>query len=227
MIRIVWIILLALPMELMGQGKVTNFGLFPELQIGLSAAENLKITGKIESQLGLVDKVESSQADWGYYHNQTDFQGFISKSLNPFVAITIGYQYRLEPGSKNSHRAIQQISFLQRKGTYQVGHRLRTDQNFSPNDPVAYRLRYQISIEIPIEGQSLDPGEFYLVVSDEPIYSLQSGVSGLENRLVAALGHLSKRKQKFQAGIDYRTDRFFDAAFRQRTWFKFGWYLSL
>ncbi|WP_163379844.1 DUF2490 domain-containing protein [Cyclobacterium sp. SYSU L10401] len=227
MIRIVWIILLALPLELMGQGRITNFGLFPEFQLGFSAAENLKITGKIESQHGLVDKVSQERADWAYYHNQTDFQGFVGTSLNPFVAITGGYQYRLESGSDNSHRAIQQISFLQRKGTYQMGHRFRADQTFAPDEPVEYRLRYQISIEIPIEGQSLDPGEFYLVFSDEPIYSIQSGESGLENRLVAALGHLSKGKQKFQAGIDYRTDRFFDADLRQRTWFKFGWYLSL
>ncbi|MEX2565717.1 MAG: DUF2490 domain-containing protein [Cyclobacteriaceae bacterium] len=225
--RIVWVFLLALPMEVMAQGRVSNFGLFPEFQLGFNAAENLKITGKIESQHGMVDKTENSDADWGYYHNQTDFQGFLGTSINPFVAITGGYQYRLEPGSDDSHRSIQQISFLQRKGNYKIGHRIRADQTFAPNDPVEYRLRYRISYEIPIEGQSLDPGEFYLVFSDEPIYSLQSGESGFENRFVAALGHFSEGSQKFQAGIDYRTDRFFVSEFRQRTWFKFGWYLKL
>ncbi|MBD3629425.1 DUF2490 domain-containing protein [Cyclobacterium sp.] len=225
--KIFWIILLVLPIEIMAQGRVSNFGLFPEFQIGFNATEKLKVTGKIESQHGMVDKVENSDAKYGYYHNQTDFQGFLGTSINPFVAITGGYQYRLESGSENSHRSIQQVSILQRKGNFKIGHRIRTDQTFAPNDPVEFRLRYRISYEIPIEGQSLDPGEFYLVFSDEPIYSIQSGESGLENRVVAALGHFSKGKQKFQAGIDYRTDRFFDDAFRQRTWFKFGWYLKL
>ncbi|SHN15482.1 Protein of unknown function [Cyclobacterium lianum] len=225
--KVVCILIFILPALVMGQGRVTNFGLFPEFQIGFSAAENLKVTGKIESQHGMLDKTESNEADWGYYHNQTDFQGFLGTSLNPFVAITAGYQYRVEPGRDNSHRSIQQVSFLQRASQYKVGHRVRTDQTFAPGEPIEYRLRYRISFEIPIEGQSLDPGEFFLVFSDEPIYSLQSGESGLENRLVAALGHYSKGKQKFQAGIDYRTDRFFEDDFRQRTWFKFGWYLSL
>lgn len=225
----IWVcfLLLFLPFELISQERVSNFGLFPELQVGFKVAENLNIKGKIESQHGMLDRTEGSVPDWGYYHNQTDFQGFFGRSLNPFVALAGGYQYRVETGSKNSHRSIQQISFLQRKDTYKIGHRVRTDQTFSPDDAIEFRVRYRISFEVPLEGQSLDPGEIYLVFSDELLYSIQSGESALENRFVASLGHYSTKKQKFQAGIDYRTDRFFNSALRQRTWFKFGWYLSL
>jgi hypothetical protein len=210
----------------MAQGTVRLFGFFPEFQVGFKATEKLKVVGKIESQHGMAEKYEGHDADVGYFHNLTDFQGFLGTKINPFVDIAGGYQYRVNSLGDNSHRTIQQISFLQLPGNYKLGHRVRADQTFSPFEKSEYRLRYRISFELPIEGESLDPGEFYLVFSDEVIYSYQARESGIENRVVASLGHLSKEKQKFQAGIDYRTDRFFDPDLRHRSWFKFGWYLS-
>ncbi|MDN3690757.1 DUF2490 domain-containing protein [Cyclobacterium jeungdonense] len=209
------------------QNRLTNLGFFPELQVRVHAGDNLKLTGKIESQHGMATMPEGSEASWGYRHVQTDFQAFAGTSLNPYVSLTGGYQYRLDGDNEDSHRAIQQISFLQRKDSYRIGHRIRADETFAVNEAIEYRLRYRLSFEIPLEGQSLDPGEVYLVVSDEPIFSYQDGETGFENRFAAALGHLSLQKQKFQAGIDYRTDRFFNADLRQRIWFKFGWYLTL
>ena len=208
--KLLFILLLLLPAQLMAQGTVRLFGFFPEFQVGYKLSEKLKIIGKIES----------------HFHNLTDFQGFLGSKINPYIDVAAGYQYRVDSRGDNSNRTIQQISILQVPGNYKIGHRLRADQTYSPFEKNDYRLRYRVSFEIPLEGKSLDPGEFYLLFSDELLYSYQARVSGLENRVVASLGHLSKEKQKFQAGIDYRTDRFFDPDLRHRTWFKFGWYLN-
>ncbi|WP_339718062.1 DUF2490 domain-containing protein [Cyclobacterium amurskyense] len=224
--KLLLIFLLSLPAQLMAQGTVRMFGFFPEFQIGIKATEKLKIIGKIESQHGMAEKFEGKDLDVGYFHNLTDFQGFLGTKVNPFIDIAAGYQYRVNSRGDNSHRTIQQISILQLPGNYKIGHRIRADQTYAPFEKNDYRLRYRISFELPIEGKSLDPGEFYLVFSDEVLYSYQAGESSVENRVVASLGHLSKEKQKFQAGIDYRTDRFFDPDLRHRTWFKFGWYLN-
>lgn len=224
--NLILIFLFFLPLQLIAQGTVRLFGFFPEFQVGFKATDKLKVVGKIESQHGMAEKYEGHDADVGYFHNLTDFQGFLGTKINPFIDVAGGYQYRVNSLGDNSHRTIQQISFLQLPGTYKVGHRVRADQTFSPFEKSEYRFRYRISFELPIEGKSLDPGEFYLVFSDEIIYSYQARESGIENRIVASLGHLSKEKQKFQAGIDYRTDRFFDPDLRHRSWFKFGWYLS-
>lgn len=211
----------------MAQGRLTNLGFFPEFQVRVKASEKLRLTGKIESQHGMASLPEGNEASWAYRHVLTDFQGFAGTSINPFVSLTGGYQFRLDGRNNDSHRTIQQISFLQRKSTFRLGHRIRTDQTFAAAEAIEYRLRYQLSAEIALQGQTVDPGEYYLVLADELIYSYQDRDSGLENRFVAALGHLSRNRQKFQVGIDHRTDRFFDAALRQRIWFKFGWYLTL
>jgi hypothetical protein len=218
---------LVLAREGMAQEGLTNLGLFPELQFRVKSGEKRQFTGKIESQHGLASIPEGRDAAWRYRHVLTDFQGFVGTSINPFISLSAGYQFRLDGGNKDSHRAIQQISFLQRKPTFRLGHRIRTDQTFAPEEAIEYRLRYQFSAEIALEGRTVDPGEHYLVLADEVIYSYQGQQSGLENRFVAALGHLSKSRQKFQVGIDHRTDRFFDGAIRQRIWCKFGWYLTL
>lgn len=224
--KLLLILFLLLPVQIMAQGTVRLFGFFPEFQVGYKATEKLKVIGKIESQHGLAEKFGGEDLDAGYFHNLTDFQGFLGTKVNPFIDIAGGYQYRVDSRGENSHRTIQQVSILQLPSTYKIGHRIRFDQTYSPFEKNEYRVRYRVSFEIPIEGKSLEPGEFYLLFSDELIYSYQARTSGLENRVVASLGHLSKTKQKFQAGVDYRTDRFFDPSFRHRTWFKFGWYLN-
>ena len=161
--KLLLIFLLSLPAQLMAQGTVRMFGFFPEFQIGIKATEKLKIIGKIESQHGMAEKFEGKDLDVGYFHNLTDFQGFLGTKVNPFIDIAAGYQYRVNSRGDNSHRTIQQISILQLPGNYKIGHRIRADQTYAPFEKNDYRLRYRISFELPIEGKSLDPGEFYRI----------------------------------------------------------------
>lgn len=210
-----------------GQSRVFSGGLFPEAQLTYSPKDNLKLTAKIESQHEMVRNSNETEADFGYNHDRTDFQGFIGTSINPFVSIAGGYQFRWDEGGENSHRSIQQISFVQRKAGYRLGHRVRTDQTFLSSDSPEFRLRYRFLSEIPLNGQRIDAGEFYLIASDELISSIQSDEFNLENRLVCSLGFNYSGKQKFEGGIDYRTDSFLDGGLRQRVWLKIGWFVTI
>jgi len=203
-----------------------NFGgLFPAPGISYSLNENWQLIGKIESMHTLYS-IEEDEIIWNYEHYRTDFQGFISRKINPFWKAALGYQLRITD-PENEHRALQQLSYVQRFSRFRLGHRFRADQTFSSIDAPEYRGRYRLASQIPIKGISLNNREPYLAISDEALFSLQSGSTGFENRLVIAIGYYFENNNKMEVGIDYRTDKFFTEDFRQRTWLKIGYSINL
>ena len=204
----------------------TIFGFFPEASLSYKVSEKYSVTHKIESQNGLYDS-QNLNEEFEYEQILTDLQTFIGRKLSPFVKVDLGYQYRLQEG-ENTHRPIQQVSILQRESFFRIGHRIRIDETFFKNAPLLFRARYRIKGQIPLDGQSLDPGENYLSISNELIYMIQSSEDDLENRLAVAYGFYIDDKNKFEVGLDYRTDDYLvQNHFRHRLWFKFGYYKSI
>lgn len=220
-------VLIALCFGASAQEKVFFTGFFPEASLSGSVSDRVQLTFKVESQHRGYDDRAAEGERWEYFHYRTDLQGFVATSLNPFWKVSVGYQYRLEGGGANTHRSIQQVAFVQRLMRSRLGHRLRTDQTYHPTEATEFRARYRLSIEIPLAGQSLDPGEFYLLLSDEVIYGYQGDSGEIENRLVGSLGHYFSQQAKLEGGLDYRTDRYIAEGFRTRLWFKVGAYFSI
>ncbi len=175
---------------------------------------------------GLFFNEDKTNATWDYFHDRTDVQMFISHKLTLFKNLTAGAQYRIEEGV-NTFRTIQQISFLVLMEHLRIGHRIRADQTFLPDATDQYRIRYRFSVEKPLQGLDLNPGEIYIILSDELIYSYEPGESDMENRLNVALGFLLNSKNKLQIGIDFRTDKILKPGNRNRAWLKMGWYTNI
>lgn len=224
---IVCFVFLLLSLQSFGQNRRSLSGFFPEAQISYKTNKDIKLTAKIESQHGMIQNTPNSEADVNYFHSLTDFQGFVGGKISPFISIAGGYQYRVASNRPNSHRSMQQISFLQKKSKIRINHRVRLDQTFADKTFPEFRARYRLALEIALDGKNLDPGEFYLVLSDEGIYSYQSDEANLENRAVISLGHFFTNKQKLEAGIDYRIDGFINHNTRHRTWLKVGWFINI
>ena len=208
------------------KAQVFYGGMFPEFAISTKLGKGYKYTTKVESMHGLLFKSADIQSEWDYFHDRTDVQMFISNKLTPFKNLTFGGQYRIEEGV-NTFRSIQQISFLVLKDNLRLGHRIRADQTFHPDAPDQYRIRYRFSLEKPLQGLDLNPGEIYLIISDELIYSYEPDDSDMENRLNIALGYLLNSANKFQIGIDFRTDKIIASGSRNRAWLKMGWYTNI
>ena len=215
-------------MALQAQERVFYTGLFPEAAVSGSVSRNWSVTFKVESQHGSFDTRQTEGERWEYFHDRTDLQGFVARSLNPFWKLSAGYQYRLQGGDDaNTHRSIQQVALVQRLRRVRLGHRMRTDQTYYPQDATEWRGRYRLSAEIPLSGDVLDPGELYCLLSEELIYSHQGGSNEVESRLVSSLGRYFSEKSKLEIGLDYRTDRYIAEGFRQRLWLKVGYFLNL
>lgn len=88
-------------------------------------------------------------------------------------------------------------------------------------------MRYRISSDIPINGQKLDPGESYLIVSNEIIAEYFVSAFEFENRLVGGIGWYFENKNKFETSIDYRLDPIIVSPQRNRIWLKFSLYINL
>jgi hypothetical protein len=224
--RYIFIIIIALAgLRVWGQNIGSEVGISPELNISYRLNDKWKINSKIESFHNIYLPAEDNESSPGHYYEGTDIQFFLSYRINPFFGAAIGYQHSIEPGEKNSNRSIQQISAVHGKNKLKFGHRIRSDQTFYDEDPPKIRFRYRLSMEIPLQGTSLDPGEFYLLASEEILYGIQNKTSDFENRVVLSIGHFFLNKNKLQLGVDYRADISTDLV-NQNFWFKLGWFVN-
>lgn len=203
----------------------TYFGFFPESAINYKFKTNWKLTGKIESQHFLFQNTSSQDNEWGYQHYRTDFQGFIARSITTRIKAAIGYQYRWDGQGDHSHRTIQQVGWLTDFRNYRIGHRIRTDQTFF-DEGTSWRIRYRISSDLPLSGQQLDPGEKYVIISNEVIAEYLTAEYAIEDRLVAGLGWYFVNKHKLELSLDYRIDPLISGPQRQRIWSKISFYLN-
>jgi hypothetical protein len=141
------------------------------------------------------------------------------------VSIALGVFHRFQE-NEDGNRLIQQLSMLKRMRNLRINHRFRTDQTFTKNDAFEVRFRYRFSLEIPLEGAEVDPGEYYLLLSEEPIFSLRGGEFEIENRTALAFGKLLNINEKLEWAVDYRIDGFIQEGFRTRLWAKISYYYN-
>lgn len=202
-------------------------GLMPEFGLTLPISGNFSQTYKIENQ-HLMFQDGTAENGFQYEYERTDLQFFLNYKFAGNWKATAGYQLRIEERWNTHHRTIQQIATSSRIRGLRLAHRVRLDQTMERSEPFVFRTRYRAALEIPLNGEKIDRKEFYVVVSDEPIYSIDSELtSELENRLVVTLGHFFDNGNKLELSLDHRTDRFFDNGIRQRIWLKIGWFLNV
>lgn len=224
--RLLLLITCSFMVGLVSLSQRTYSGFFPEIGINKKLGESWKLTAKIESQHIVVSDDTESNWEWAYSHDRTDLQFFVARNLTTRSKTAIGYQYRVSGDGESSHRTIQQISWLSLFRNYRFGHRVRTDQTFF-SEGTSWRIRYRISSDIPVNGQQLDPGENYIIASNELIAEYLVKDFALENRLVGGIGWYFENKNKFETSIDYRLDPIVHSPQRNRIWLKFSFYLNL
>ncbi|WP_111669453.1 DUF2490 domain-containing protein [Algoriphagus litoralis] len=210
--------------ELKAQEKPVFFtGIFPELSLTKRINTLHKINFKVENQEVIFDNREGENLQFTHY--RTDLMLFFDRNVRPGMSVALGVFHRFQE-DEDANRIIQQLAVLQRMRNLRINHRFRTDQTFTRNEALEFRFRYRFSLEIPLEGAEVDPGELYVVISDEPIFSSQAGEFEIENRLVLSLGKLINKQQKLEWAVDYRTDGFVQEGFRTRLWAKISYYYN-
>jgi hypothetical protein len=201
-------------------------GLLPAINLNKKFENDWSINAKIESRQLLSSGVFNAPADTEYKYVLTDFSIILAKKLGLNSRIAGGYLIRVEEGEL-IQRFIQQYTAVNRMPAYRLAHRFLADQTFSKTEKPDYRLRYRITSEIPLDGESADPKEFYLKISNEYVNSLQDNIYDLEIRLIPLLGYGVNENNKIEIGLDYRVNSLFDNNSRHTFWTSINWFIEI
>jgi hypothetical protein len=199
-------------------------GFLPDVVLSYKANESYSIIHKLESRFPTYD---SNSKTGDLIFERLDFQNFLERKIGLFSKAAIGYQFRINNQEVNEHRFIQQFAWTTNFTSFRLGHRFRTDQTISEGASPEYRFRYRAKAQLPLEGIELDPGEYYLSVSDEVLSFFQSSDWGLDNRVVVRLGLYINDKNKVETGLDWRMEGFSTDSTEHSLWLALSWYKTL
>ncbi|WP_296619465.1 DUF2490 domain-containing protein [Marivirga sp.] len=168
----------------------------------------ISLTKKIDSRWSYNISLTGRQRFTNYGEGEKNFKtdrweirSFGTYTLFGGKKLSLGYMYRtvdpFEPQSGWEHRITQQFAFITNFGGYRLGNKFRIEQRFRSFDYLT-RLRYAISNDFPLQGENLDPKEFYLIAGNELVYAFNRVGDELENRFSLGIGRLIKSGQKIQ-----------------------------
>lgn len=201
-------------------------GLLPSINLNKKLAHDWRLNCKIESRQALSEGRLSEKKDLAYNYILTDLALIAAKKVGLNNRLAGGYLSRFRNGAL-IHRLIQQFTLVKRGSGYRLAQRIAADQTFAQNRAISFRFRYRFTIELPLNGQSVNPTEFYLKINHEYLNALQGGNYDLETRLVPLIGYVFTDNNKIECGLDYRLSDFISAPPQHRLWLSLNWYYAL
>ncbi len=201
-------------------------GLLPSINLNSKLKKNWSLNSKLESRQLLRRGLWNDSVLENYNYVLTDLSLVTAKKVGLNGKIAGGYLIRLENGEV-IHRIIQQYTTVQSKSGYRLAHRFLADQTISSIERPTFRLRYRLTAEIPLNGESVDMKEFYVKLNNEYVNSVQANVYDLEIRLIPLLGYGINDHHKIELGLDYRVNSLFNNNPRQSFWTTVNWYIEM
>lgn len=225
---ILWAILFGITQAniLMHAQSSFQIGGLPSLNLNKKLKNDWSLNARVESRLRFQRGQINGAIDKEFNYVLTDFSLIAAKKIGLNSRVAGGYLIRFEDGDLH-HRFIQQFVIVQKFSAFRLSHRLVTDQTFSSVEAPEFRLRYRISSEIPLNGESVDPGEFYVRFNNEYLNSLQAATYDLEVRVVSLIGYDISDKLKVESGLDYRVNSFLLNRTRHSYWMAVNFFIDL
>jgi hypothetical protein len=203
-----------------------RWGALPELNASTSFNSLWGANFKVQSRQLFLDRTAGIPEALEYEYVLTDLAVAGVFRIDPANSLALGYLVRVEK-EQLIHRTIQQFSHVRKYSGWRLGHRFSADQTYSSDDPTEYRFRYRIGADLPLNGQEVDPLEFYLKITNEYLHAVAGSAYDLEIRLGPVLGFVFTDTNKLELGLDYRIDSFLDGGYRSSFWTALRWYVKL
>lgn len=183
---------------------------------------NTKIEGRHLFQSGEINGVLFEKNNYVL----TDFSLIVAKKVGLNSRVGAGYLIRVE-GAELYHRFIQQYIIVQKLSGFRIAHRFLADQTISESERPQFRIRYRMTTEIPLNGESVDSKEFYVKLNNEYVNSLQAREYDLEIRFIPLLGYGFSNILKMETGLDYRVNSFLQNTTRNSYWMTLNVFIEL
>ena len=153
-----------------------------------------------------VDGIKTPARDMNFYVGPS-----IIYKYSPQLNFTLSYAYqRANPFSddfSNEHRVFQQAVYSMPVLTGNFYQRARIEQRFIINNqnqaaPMATRFRYMVGYNLPLQGERLEPKEFYLNTYNEFFFSTSGRSNAVysENWLYAGIGYKTINSDNIEIG---------------------------
>jgi len=202
-----------------------QFGVLPSLNLNKNLKKDWSLNSKLESRMQIQEGQFNGVIDRDFKYVLTDLSLSAAKKVGLNSRVAGGYLIRFRD-DEIIHRTVQQFSIVQKMSSYRIAHRLVSDQTFSSNSSPEFRFRYRLTFEIPLNGQSVDPKEFYVKLNSELLNAIQSAEYDLEVRVVPFLGYNINSVNKFEVGLDYRVNSFLNNISNQSFWMSINWFVE-
>ncbi len=202
-----------------------RIGLLPSINLNLKLPQQWSINFKVESRQRIQEGTFGHSDSPGFRYILTDFSLLGARKLGFNAKLSGGYLIRVR-GAELVHRTIQQYVVVQKMAGFRLAHRLAADQTFAPKLLPTFRVRYRLTLELPLDGEKADPKECYVKINHEYLNSLEEGNYDLEIRLVPLLGYSFTDKHKLETGLDYRVNSFITNTPHHSFRWVVNWYYS-
>lgn len=150
-------------------------------------------------------------ANFNIENRQVDLVHFSTYNLDYNHSLSFGVQYRFREnfdGGSNELRLSQQFNYTKQNLALRFGHRFQLEQRIL-DDRTILRSRYRFALDFPLNGEKLDVGESYLVISMEALLSLAKQQNPeIDHRTTAQIGWLVSEQLRLQMGLEYRFEAF-------------------
>lgn len=203
-----------------------RIGVLPQVNVNIKLADEWRLVARAETRQQLATGIYGDPFGFNYKNSLTDLAILLSKRIAGSSSLTGGYQLRLSD-QQYIHRIIQQYSLISQHRSFRLSHRFAADQSFSVDEPAEFRFRYRIGFEKALQGQNIDPGEFYFKLNQEQLLSFNRERVDLELRLFPSAGFSITDNNKIEIGIDSRFISFINKNLRSSYWLGIGWFITI
>ena len=200
-------------------------GWLPQLNFNFPMVDQWRLNAGIESRPLVRTGTFATETDDDWQYSLTDVSIVLARKLGANATFSGGWLLRMNRASVEI-RLLQQFSTVREYTALRLGQRFAADQTFAAGADMVLRLRYRLGLELPLNGQRVDPGETYLKLNNEYLNVFQSGNYDLEIRLEPTLGYVINDNSKLETGLSYRLDSFLNDGGRSTFWWELGWYRS-
>ncbi|MGF1559494.1 MAG: DUF2490 domain-containing protein [Flavobacteriaceae bacterium] len=182
-----------------------NLTIYLQPQVAL----NYKVTASYSHNFSLIQRSYLfEEQQFRFRARQVDFGHFSDFKIQDNQSFSFGILYRFrenfETSKENELRLIQQYNITFNPRTVRFGHRFRAEQRITPS-LTTHRFRYRFAVDFPLQGEQLDLGEAYLVVSTESLLSIAvNNLPQYDQRFTGEIGWLLAEKTRLQVGMEYR-----------------------
>ena len=193
-------------------------GLLPTINLNQKLKQGWRINYQWQSRWILAEGLFSEPAETRWAYGLSDLSLVVSKKVQGNKGLAIGFLRRFV-GDLQRFRLLQQYTSVERFPAFRLGHRIRADQTWGGEDATTLRLRYRLSLDVPLNGNTTKPNEIYFKLNHEYLTALESKDLSMEIRMVPMLGLLLTDNNKLETGLDYR----FDKVGAPKSRHSFGW----